>query len=174
MKRAFCFTIALCLLLTLTGCTSKKQTDDINQYGKFLAKAPSADLHMPKVNELGTYSDIQLTHMRNIIAVFQTDTVGLFLSYDADNYKRQKEYILENYVFYLPDDAGLESDCDASVDGYDVKLVETSYDLPTYKMGLLIGMNDSNYQICYLYYYDFDLDILDDLDGYITSFFDIP
>lgn len=171
MKKAFCLILAICCLLTLAGCTSKKQTDDISKYSDYLAQVYHSELYMPASSTLGTYSDIHLTSQRTIIAIFQTDTVGLFLSYDEDNYKSQKECILENYTFYLADDPGLESDPDACIDGYDIKLVKATYDLPTHKMGLLIGINDSECKICYLYYYDFDLDILDDLDHYIASYF---
>ena len=52
--------------------------------------------------------------------------------------------------------------------------VKQEYPLSTYKMGLLIGMNDQTQKICYLYYYDFDLDILDDLDLYVRTYFSMP
>ena len=93
------------------------------------------------------------------------------LTYDEAEYHKQIEAIQSNYVFFNTEEDELQSDPDALVDGYNIHLVKQEYPLETYKTGLLIGMDETNRKICYLFYYDFDLDELNNLDDYIESNF---
>ena len=126
---------------------------------------------MPPVEQWGNYSSATMTYAHENFVIFDTYTVGLFLSYSEDEYSRQKENILASYVFFEQSDEELSSDCDAVWGGYTIRLVKREYPQETYRTGLLIGIDDSACKICYLFYFDFDLDVLDDLDAYLKEFF---
>ncbi|MBE7085121.1 MAG: hypothetical protein E7368_03605 [Clostridiales bacterium] len=145
----------------------------MGKYQEYLATAEYAEEYMPSVEECGNYSSAVATKKKSGF-LFVTYTVGLFLSYNEEEYCRQKEEILANRVFFQADDEDLESDCSASVDGYKLRLVRQEYHYATYKMGLLIGVNDAKQKICYLYYYDFDLDVLDNLYTFVKTYFTMP
>ncbi len=175
MKKFICILMTLSLLLCCTGCISyNNHTSDLEEYSDYLGKVHLSEQHMPTLEEVGEYSDIEITYNFDFVLMFETNTVGLFLSYDEAEYAVQKNRISSNYEFFSPDDEDLESDCDASVNGYDINLVRADYEYDTYKTGLLIGTDDENCRICYLFYLDTDLDVLDDLDSYIEEHFYIP
>ena len=161
--------------MMLGSCTLKEEkTSNIDKYPEYLGQVAYAEEYMPNIEQCGNYSSMLATYKKSGVIIFVTDTVGLFLSYNEDEYYEQKEEMLSSFEFFYPEDEELESDCDAVVDGYNIHLVKQEYPLSTYKMGLLIGMNDQTQKICYLYYYDFDLDILDDLDLYVRTYFSMP
>ena len=171
MKKVLSVLVLIAVSISLSSCSVKKiKTTELNEYDEYLSKVEYAEDYMPSLEQCGNYSSFFATHKHQSFYL-ETETVVLFLSYNEDEYNKQKEAILLNYVFYDSEDKGLESDCDAVVDGYNIKLVNRNYPLETYKMGLLIGMDDANKKICYLFYYDFDLDDLDDLDAYVESYF---
>ena len=175
MKKILSFCILFLMIMTLGSCTLKEEkTSSIDKYPEYLRQVAYAEDYMPSIEQCGNYSSMLATYKKSGDIFFITDTVGLFLSYNEDEYNEQKEEMLSSFEFFYPEDEELESDCDAVVDGYNIHLVKQEYPLSTYKMGLLIGMNDQMQKICYLYYYDFDLDILDDLDFYVRTYFSMP
>ncbi len=175
MRKAINILIVLSFLLFSVSCVTQKNiTGDINDYSNYLEKVYLSEQYMPKTNELGKYSDVTITYRSEFEVMFETNTAGLYLSYDEANYEKQKNCIISNYKFFSPDDDDLKSDCDAAVCGYDIHLVRADYKYETYKTGLLIGTNDENRRICYLFYTDTELDILDDLDSFIEDYFYIP
>ena len=162
------------MVLSLSSCFSKKmESENIDEYYKYLGKVRYAEDYMPSVEQCGNYSSIMATY-KSTVPIFETHTVGLFLSYDEAEYNKQINAIQNNFVFFNTDDDELQSDHVAVVGGYNIQLVKQEYPLETCKTGLLIGMDETNRKICYLFYYDFDLDELDDLDDYIESNFNMP
>lgn len=170
MKKTLCILVIFALTISLSACISKRETKNIDEYYEYLAKVRYAEDYMPGKENCGNYSSIYATYKRTF-AIFETFTVGLFLSYDEAEYHKQIEAIQSNYVFFNTEEDELQSDPDAVVDGYNIQLVKQEYPLETYKTGLLIGMDETNRKICYLFYYDFDLDELNNLDDYIESNF---
>ncbi len=172
MKKLLGILLLLVMAFSISGCSQQLKSSKIEDYNKYLAKVEYAKEYMPSVENCGEYSSVLATYKLTTF-LFDTYTVGLFLSYDQEEYQKQREEIALEYVFFTPDDETLQSDCDAAVEGYDIRLVKQEYIQPTYKMGLLIGFDDSKQKICYLYYYDFDLDVLDNLDGYVRQYFEM-
>ncbi len=174
MKR-YCLIVSFILVIcfTFTGCYSKNVTSNIDNYSNYLNKVYSSADYMPTVENMGNYSDIKITHKNNFgYIMFDFHTVGAFLSYDDEEYKKQLNYISENYTFY---DESPDINCPdyyAEVDNYDIRMVKDAYSLDeVYKNCLLIGTNDDENKICYMFYYDFELDIMPDLDSYIEESF---
>lgn len=174
MRKFTLFVLIFSVLLMITGCTPKQQTNDISQYNNYLQEVTYADSYMPTESEFGAYSSIQITNQRTIIIPFETDVIGVFLSYNESDYQTQKAYISSHYSFYQPGEEGLVTDPDADINGYHIRLVKEDYDLPTCKMGLLIGTDDAAQKICYLFYYDPDLDTLSDLDDFVADYTYFP
>ena len=173
MKKFLIVCILFVMTMSLCCCSlGQTKTSDVNEYPKYLSKVEYAEDYMPSMEQCGNYSSMLITYKKSGI-LFEIYTLGLFLSYNEDEYNQQKETILSSCEFFNPEDEELNSDCDALVDGYSIRLVKQEYPLDTYKMGVLIGLNDEKQKICYLYYYDFDLDILDDLDTYVKTYFNM-
>lgn len=170
--------VAAAILSLLSSCSIRRESvklekaEDMGKYEEYLAKVEYAADYMPQPNECGDYTSATVTYKKKLMLLFESYSVGLFLSYDNAEYNKQKELILADYNFLTSDSA--ESDPDASVGGYSIRLADKEYPLQTYKMGLLVGINDSENKICYLFYYDLDLDVLDDLDSYVEEFFFFP
>ena len=172
MKKAISFFLLLVIIFSLSSCTmAKSKTSNTARYEKYLSKVEYSESHMPDLEQCGNYSSMNATYTYECFLFFDVYTVGLFLSYSESEYEAQKNNILSNYEFFKPDDENLKSDCNATVKNYNIQLVKAEYEYSTIKMGLLIGTDDSNCKICYLFYYDFDLDVMDDLDTYIENYF---
>ena len=172
MKKILSILVLIVLLFTLSSCTVKKtKTTKEEKYDNYLSKVEYAENYMPNADACGNYSSLTATYKHEFLLFFEVHTVGLFLSYNENEYASQKNHIITNYEFFTPDDVSLESDCDATVGNYNIRLVNYEYKYSTTQMGLLIGMDDTNHKICYLFYYDFDLDVMDNLDAYIKDYF---
>ena len=172
MKKLFSIFILSVILLSLSSCTARRiKTTKEDKYEKYLSKVEYATDFMPDTDACGNYSSLTATYQHEDLFFFDVYTVGLFLSYNESEYEAQKNQIFSNYEFFTSDDESLKSDCDATIKNYNIQLVKGEYEYSTIKMGLLIGTDDTNHKICYLFYYDFDLDILDDLDTYIKNYF---
>jgi RNAse (barnase) inhibitor barstar len=75
------------------------------------------------------------------------------------------------HLFYEKHPDEQKTDFEAEVNGYSIKMVKEEYELEVYKSAYLIGVNEKDQKICYLFYYDFDMDVLEDLDSYIDEHF---
>ena len=175
MKKFLSLFILLAMTISLSSCYYRGlKTVDTDEYNQYVVKVRYAEDYMPSIEQCGNYSSILATYKKKTVVFFEIYTVGLFLSYEEEEYYKQKKSILANCDFFNAEDEELASDHDAVIDGYNIQLVKQEYPLQTYKMGLLIGMDDSNKKICYLFYYDFDLDELDNLDSYVETYFNMP
>ena len=175
MKKLLLILLATVFLFSFVSCAMvSKETSNSEKYEAYLSEVAYSKDYMPSIDQCGEYVTATATYKSRTILLFDTSTVGLFITYDDVEYQKQIERIASEYAFFSADDEALQSDCDAVVGEFSIRLVKTEYDLPTYKMGLLIGTDHANSRICYLYYYDFDLDVLDDLEEFIYDYFRIP
>ena len=181
--------LIVCLLFS--GCNYPKKTNDYNEYMNYVYDVHRALEYMPTLNELGDYTKITATRntTNNFVIFADTVTIALFLEYDEDAYNKQLEYINENYSFFEESPDLNYLDIDAKVNGYDIKTVidETALqyiDPYSYSYGkddtwyhdvvqtaLMIGFNDVDNKICYLYRSNTSLDVLDDLESHIKECF---
>lgn len=175
MKKLLLILLTTLFLFLFAACAMvSKASTNVEKYEAYLSEVAYSKDYMPSIGQCGEYVTATATYKRRTVLLFDTRTVGLFVTYDDAEYQKQIEKISSEYAFFSADDEALQSDCHAVVGEFSIRLVKTEYDLPTYKMGLLIGMDNANNGICYLYYYDFDLDVLDDLEEYIFDSFRIP
>lgn len=184
--------MALIVCLLLSGCKYKKKTTDYDTYLKYVDKAYTListghaqvikDI-MPTQQTLGKYTDLYST-FRHEGVIYPISTVALFLDYDKSEYEKQVNYINENYLFI--DSTYPEcTDIYASINGYEIKIVDKglyTYDIYhnwaghdyLVSFGMMIGTNTAENKICYLYFCDPELDIIDNLDEYIKEYFYLP
>lgn len=177
VKKLSLLAVFFIMLAFLSSCVTMSQmtSGGEGEYADYLAKVTYSKDHMPSVESLGAYTDLQITYKYTqdfaIIVLFETHSVGVFVSYDEDGFGEQTEYISKNYSFFEsnPDENG--TDHFATIAGYEITMVDAEYEFEIYKSCLLIGVNETEKKICYLFYYDFDRDSLTDLDGYIKETF---
>ena len=81
MKKTLCILVIFALTISLSACISKRETQNIDEYYEYLVKVRYAEDYMPGKENCGNYSSIYATYKRTF-AIFETFTVGLFLSYD--------------------------------------------------------------------------------------------
>lgn len=159
----------------LCACTDEYASSDAGEYKYYLSKTLGADKYMPDpyAELLGEYASLEATYKHSRTAVlYELDTVGLFLTYgDADSFGAAVEALRSEFSFYekYPDEE--KTDFSASVNNYDIVMVEAEYELEVYQSAFLVGVNEEEMKICYLFYYDFEMDSLSDLDGYIEEHF---
>ena len=167
--------LALCIAVTmlLTSCGEKFFSTDEDDYYEYLEKVTGAAKLMPLLTDVGEYSSFEATYKHSRTALlYELDTVGLFLTFeDEEAFLDAVEDLSYEHVFYekYPDEQ--KTDFEAEVDGYVIKMVKEEYELSVYQSAYLIGVNEEAKKICYLYYYDFDMDVLEDLDSYIDEHF---
>ena len=167
--------LALCIMLTfsLTACSEKYVSTEAGDYAEYLGKVVGADEYMPKLVDMGQYTSFEATYKHSVTALmFELDTVGLFLTYeDKDEFQLAVDNLTYDHLFYeeYPDEE--KTDYLAEAGGYSIRMVKEEYELEVYKSSLLIGIDEEKQKICYLFYYDFGMDILEDLDSYVSEHF---
>ena len=173
MKKALCFLLIVCSIFLLTACSQNNK--DIAVYEQRAAE----DKIMPTRDELGDYLSVQSLCHHETELFFSWEGWNLIVEYSAENYASQKALVEEKYRFkdhpYNPD----ESERYTPHDGCPYKTTVGSYffrgldDLSyfgdsTYenfpKLVYMIGFNDTEHQIAYVRFYDFDLDAADSLE----------
>ncbi len=190
--------VLLAIPFCLTSCAIKKYSStNIEDYHSYIKKIYDADQFMPSIDDVGEYEEF-LTTLRISPNPFldSTHSIGLFLKYNEKNYNLEKEkinntyYLLnnnselpENYwpplgnvTFY--DNISYIKDFDAEINGYFIQIVyisffeEYSFDYSDY-FGM-IGLNDKENKICYLYHHNGQTETINDLDKFIIDRYNFP
>lgn len=119
---------------------------------------------MPVLDDLPKYESIEYKYTHKPMIIFQADSVALIVKYDDNIFESEKKKIDETYTFlneetehnyYVPE-------YEFSVESYDFRIVNEE---DKSKMGFpksfgMIGVSEEKKSIAYLYFYDFDLDII--------------
>ena len=181
MKRILALVIVLSFFLT--GCNIREKAEfdinirekvetDIDKYESICNEVENASVLMPDLDEIGDYNEVKFTYKiycYSFFIGFVSDGIGLWAQYDESDYEEEKERVLSSYEFLeepIIDSRGLYElpVTEFAYKGYDTKIVpdEDYIDFGACKSFLMIGFNDNEYAICYLYYYDIDIDYLYD------------
>lgn len=170
MKNRILILVLIIATVCLFSCT--KSATGIEQYNKYLEKVKYSSEHMPKTDQLGDYNNVEIFY-KNSSSFFETKTISLVLTYDKASYDKQIEYIEQEYSMYSTSPDLYGTDFQAETNGYTINMVNRKYTLEHNKNALLIGRNPEELKICYLFYYDPDLDVLNDLTEYVNRFFEL-
>lgn len=153
---------------------------DLAEYESYRSKIKYAEEGLPSLNEIADYKEAIFGY-RNVVHSyvmgFESYGLSLFADYDASQYASAKEFAESRYSFITAPIVQDDGDytfpvAEFSYDGYEFKIAYTSasvyhstgknsekeYIYP--KSFTMVGFDDKNNSIAFLYYYDFDLDIL--------------
>lgn len=162
--------------LSLTSCERTGESSfDIGKYEYYREKVKYAEKMLPSLSSVGNpiYQEFAYRQViYSFVLSFVSHGMSLFLDYDETNYEIEKENVLNNYSFLdspKRDNRGSWQFPVASFDyqGYSFKIT------PNYpywdnseeyccKSFTMIGFDEKNYSIAYLYYCDIDIDYLED------------
>ncbi len=189
-------TIAIVLVLGLFACffscnfTIEKDAFSVSteDYEAYLGEVLKANQYMPALDLLGGYETFFIGRKTaRPLADDYIDSLTLLLEYDEIEYEQMKSYILGTYDFFAETESSLQ-DVFASVEGYNIYLVHHEdmyadvivFNPPTGESRvdgkafycheiLLIGFDDINHKIAFLYHYNHDNGSIQDLDQLIQK-----
>ena len=171
--------VGLYFFLLFHGLTRNQSTDDLTQYDSYLNIDNKFDAggkdNMPALTDCGEYSGGRVS-VRRHRSMFSFNAYALFLDYDADAYKRQKETILEQTEF-LTETTESYRDVEADWNGFFVRPVLLNEDGDPFdrvENNLFIGFDDEAHRILYASYNDHELDEIDELEKELDYYFYYP
>lgn len=151
-----------------------EKSNDENDYETYLSEVKYADKHMPSIAALDDYEEISINRKTKKYLLWKRDSISLKVSYDDESFAEAIKKINAKYSFVAEKKENLH-DCSASINGYRIRIVEkqethSSYTFYDYPKGfLMVGINENNNSVIYLFHYDFDLDEIKDLDDFIDK-----
>lgn len=169
----FVLFVGLYLFLLFRGLTQDRSMDDLTEYGKSLDAVYQAADYMPGLDDCGSYTAAAVS-FRQHESMFPHEGVMLLLRYDETGFKEQCRIIEDKYRFYDGENAYLQ-DIAASVNGYRFRVADLGFPANwCVHQCLLIGLNSDTNSIVYAYYYDSEIDYIEDLDQNIREYFYFP
>lgn len=137
-------------------------SSDINRY----IEVTEYKVALPKIDDLGKYSDIEFKYYRKNMLMFFSDAYILKVSYDAGDYQKEKDKFLQNYVYEietLSDYGGYDKEASFEMDTYSFKMLSyKNYELQSYPHDMVfIGFSDEKNEIAIVHYFNSDLDYID-------------
>lgn len=163
MIRKYMIVLLLPLVLLLSSCGwDKSQTlTNLDDYDVYLSHLKNSSDFMPKLDAIENELSIDVIYFHNRTFLVDEKTINLIVTYDVSNYESEKDKILQQNDF-LMEPAKKHSlyvipVVEFEYNEYTIKVVEhDSFVYPNW-FGM-IGYSDSKKKICYLYYYDIELD----------------
>ena len=173
--------IVLICCLCFSSCSERYSSTKEEDYLKYVSEVVDADLYMPKLEALGDYESILVARRtHNDVFIDTTETISLIVQYRKDIFDSMIEQIEEKYKFV---NFALDNyqDYEAKVDNYYFKVDSNSLcEMISYPSGeivfeplrsLIVGVNELENKIAYLYYYDIEIHKMNDLDSFIEEKF---
>ncbi|UOQ83469.1 hypothetical protein [Gracilibacillus salinarum] len=164
------FLLIMILVCVLAGCgqTSSTAIDDYLQTGTQLGEDVK-DI-MPVLDDLPDYEDVEYVYTHKRMLLFQAHSAALIVHYDQETYESEKEKLADHYTFLNHEISSDHSegmiipDFEFAINSYTFKVVkgneESHTDYP--KSFGMIANSDEKQRVAYLYFYDFDLDLIGD------------
>ena len=178
-RNSIVLVFVICFSLLLSSCSNQCTSIGEDGYSSCLNEIQYANIHMPRLSDLGEYEDILIKRKdTNRILWADTYTITLIVQYDELVFIDVKEKIFEQYAILEEYNSKL-LDIEADVNGFDIRVVkkeecitgDNGYYYPKYF--LMIGVNNATNQVAYLFHHDFDLDTIKDLDGFIRDHYSL-
>lgn len=171
------------------GNTDIAKSFDIEKYDYYRNRIKGAEEGLPTLDDLGNYSNAYFAYRQvvySFIVGFSSDGISLFADYsDVNDYNLAKEFANSRYSFIkepiIQDDSKYTFPVSSFVyKGYSFQISYTEHSVyhsandekkehiyP--KSFSMVGFDDVNNSIAYLYYYDLDLDYLCDKNATIEE-----
>lgn len=140
---------------------------DVSYNKKYYTELTERVEVLPKINELGDYKDIHFKYYYKRVLFWLSKAYTLRVAYDDVNYEEVKKEILDRYEFQTEkfvDYDNNEKEPQVTIDSYNFNFLSLKeYKLQAYPKELIfVGFSDEKKEIAYVYFYDFDLDRLDE------------
>ena len=175
------FIMVLIVCISLSSCSRRYSSEKDEDYAKYLDEVANANLYMPDLEDLGDYKSISVSRRTcNDIFIDTTETISLIVQYGKDDFNLAIDQIETRYEFV---NSALDNyeDYEAEVHDYYFRVDSNSLcEMVSYPSGetvlvpkcsLIIGINESENKIAYLYYWDIEIQEMDDLDKFIEEKF---
>ena len=167
IKSISTFLIFVFTFFGMTACShSKLSSTDVADYPSYLAKVHGAEDGMPKLSELSDYESLKLTYRGNApLLLDNLQSVALFVRYEGEAFEAALESVNTKYRF-------LESDIFSDEYqgfkfGMDINTLDESYP----EHALIVGINEEEETLAYLYYFDPTLDRIESLYVFVRDNF---
>ena len=118
---------------------------------------------LPKLCEMGDYQDYRFVHNAKRVSITSHHAYVLIVEYKEREYEAQKQAIQNRYTYCTEKSQGFTdghmTECMYSMDEFLIRAVEGG----RYPSEMLfVGTSDTRKEIAIIYYYDQDLDNIDD------------
>lgn len=173
-KKMINIILVLCFSGCLSSCSKEYRSRNEADYEIYVNEVYDAINFMPQLNELGDYESVVITRKSPNDPFFSTtNSIALIVQYDIENFNHYCEKILQQYTFY-----GLEGkyvqDIEASTNNFQFNIIDNdnyiTFDgLLSAKQFLLLGINQKERKVAYLYHWDASLDYIKNLDEFIEK-----
>jgi hypothetical protein len=171
--------IVMLILAIFNGSEFLRSYDGEELKAKYNAAREETDF-LPALDEIGNSEKTEYYSFHKIMgSMFICDSYTLIAEYGEEEYLNQKAMIEEKYEFVTEADSGNLGDDEytclpyADIDGFHFRRLKDKEDASFYdaypKKVHLIGVNDETFEIVYMYFYDFDLDVITSLDSFING-----
>ncbi len=182
MRKKYLLVLMIALILSITGCS--KSSTNIKKYLNSGAKIDTyAKDFMPIIEDLPEYKNISYKYNYVWMILFEANTMTLVVDYDEETYKKEKKKLIKKYKFLeqkvvsdYDDSKYYIPEYEFSINSYDFKVVDKNdnYKAKYPKSFGMIGTSDEKKSIAYLYFYDLDLDFIQDespMANFVEEFF---
>ena len=163
-KTAAIAALSALLVVSMLLCSCSGSYSGIDRYESDRTELEKiAPSFLPPLDSLGEYESAEYTKKHTTALVFDSDGYALFVRYGEDAYEEKKEEAILSHSFHDKSNAGrfpLLPLCDIEFKGYRVNIVPLMEEERSCKSFGMIGFNDDNKAICYLQFYDADIDTL--------------
>ena len=174
-NRLFALLIVL-VMLCVSGC-SAKSSGDLSYYRALSGESDGADMmsvfgdefdmpcpySLPLLSELEPYRNTRFDYTAKSELFFQSHAYVLIVEYDEATYPVQKAALEGKYAFCTEQSQGFSNgdmtEPSYTMDEFEIRAVEGG-DYP--KEMLLLGFSDTKQEVAIIYFYDQDLDYIDD------------
>ena len=143
-----------------------------------LQEVEKAEVYMPQLEQLGNYNSVLIaTRMEGV--VYYEYTITLCVKYEEQDYENECKNVDERYVFLTDtrEAQGLgikDEDLFGEANGFKFYIVKSSISGSVTNHGMLVGKNDLEKKIAYLFYYDETLDSINDIGNFAKDNFVLP
>ena len=155
----FLLIFVICPLVVLWILFGNSVSYNIEKYNEVIE---SVDV-LPELDELGNYDDLYFKYFHDRMLFWSSDAYTLKVSYDTQNYNKEKDILSQKFVYQIDNLKYLDNEKEPQFqyDGFKFNVLDLNeYDLMYPKKLVFVGFSDEKQEIAYVYYYNFDLDVI--------------
>lgn len=175
IKKYLLIYLLISLLGLLGGCNAKvEKLTSIDDYDKYLQLVKKSDTFMPNLELIGIHEKVNVYYYERQGPTLYSKSINLIITYSDTQYELYKWDSMDKNEF-------LE---EPFIQHGHVVIPEVKFDYKEFEINVvkndsfwypsqfgMIGYSDINKQICYIFYYDIELDMIADMVKFLDSAF---